>query len=61
MLSPPTRITFSKDSDVVGLSLTEGSFSSCMVDGEWLGSRVISVLYSGAEGPGSNLSRDAVG
>jgi len=27
----------------------------------WLGSRVVSVLDSGAEGPGSNLSRDAVG
>ena len=28
---------------------------------EWLGSRVVSVLDSGAEGPGSNCSRDAVG
>jgi len=28
---------------------------------EWLGSRVVSVLDSGAEGPGSNRSRDAVG
>ena len=27
----------------------------------WLGSRVVSVLGSGAEGPGSNRSRDAVG
>ena len=27
----------------------------------WLGSRVISVLDSGGEGPGSNRSRDAVG
>ena len=27
----------------------------------WLGSRVVSVLDSGAEGPGSNLSHDAVG
>ena len=27
----------------------------------WLGSRVVSVLDSGAEGPGSNRSRDAVG
>jgi len=27
----------------------------------WLGSRVVSVLDSGAEGPGSNGSRDAVG
>ena len=26
----------------------------------WLGSRVVSVLDSGAEGPGSNRSRDAV-
>jgi len=26
---------------------------------EWLGSRVVSVLDSGAEGPGSNRSRDA--
>ena len=30
----------------------------CLV---WLGSRVVSVLDSGAEGPGSNRSRDAVG
>ena len=29
--------------------------------GGWLGSRVVSVLDSGAEGPGSNRSRDAVG
>jgi len=28
---------------------------------EWLGSRVVSVLDSGAEGLGSNRSRDAVG
>jgi len=27
----------------------------------WLGSRVVSVLDSGAESPGSNRSRDAVG
>ena len=27
----------------------------------WLGSRVVSVLDSGAEGPSSNVSRDAVG
>ena len=27
----------------------------------WLGSRVVSVLDSDAEGPGSNRSRDAVG
>ena len=27
----------------------------------WLGSRVVSVLDSGAEGPGTNRSRDAVG
>ena len=27
----------------------------------WLGSRVVSVLDAGAEGPGSNRSRDAVG
>jgi len=27
----------------------------------WLGSRGVSVLDSGAEGPGSNRSRDAVG
>ena len=27
----------------------------------WLGSRVVSVLDSGTEGPGSNRSRDAVG
>ena len=27
----------------------------------WLGSRVVSVLDSGAEGPGSNRSRDTVG
>ena len=29
--------------------------------GGWLGSRVVSVLDSGAEGLGSNRSRDAVG
>ena len=29
-------------------------------DGMWLGSRVVSGLDSGAEGPGSNRSRDAV-
>ena len=28
---------------------------------DWLGSRVVSVLDSGAEGPGSNRSRNAVG
>jgi len=28
---------------------------------EWLGSRVVSVLDSGAEGPGSDRSRDAIG
>jgi len=33
---------------------------SCQRDW-WLGSRVVSVLDSGAEGPGSNRSRDAVG
>ena len=27
----------------------------------WLGSRVVGVLVPGAEGPGSNRSRDAVG
>jgi len=27
----------------------------------WLGSRVVSMLDSGAEGPGSNRSHDAVG
>jgi len=27
----------------------------------WLGSRVVSVLDSGTEGPGSNRSHDAVG
>jgi len=27
----------------------------------WLGSRVVSMLHSGAEGPGSNRSHDAVG
>jgi len=27
----------------------------------WLGSRVVSVLDLGAEGPGSNRSRDSVG
>ena len=33
---------------------------SCQRDW-WLGSRVVSVLDSGAEGPGSNRRRDAVG
>jgi len=32
------------------------SFLGCI---RWLGSRVVSVLDSGAEGPGSNRSRDA--
>ena len=32
----------------------------CSLQG-WLGSRVVSVLDSGAEGPSSNRSRDAVG
>ena len=32
-----------------------------MVTTEWLGSRVVNVLDSGVEGPGSNRSRDAVG
>ena len=36
--------------------LTTGSNSI-----SWLGSRVVSVLDSGAEGPGSNRSSDAVG
>jgi len=35
-----------------------GEFFSCV---GWLGSRVVSVLDSGAEGPGLNRSRDAVG
>jgi len=38
-----------------GLKLTPDSMAW------WLGSRVVSVLHSGAEGPGSNRSRDAVG
>ena len=51
------------------------SFSSCAVNKPylvdiiavlayhlgWFGSRVVGVLDSGAEGPGSNRSRDAVG
>jgi len=32
-----------------------------VVISRWLGSRVVSVLDSGAEGLGSNRSRDAVG
>jgi len=40
-----------------GLKLTLDSDSMAW----WLGSRVVSVLDSGAEGPGSNRSRDAVG
>ena len=35
-------------------------YLSCVGWG-WLGSRVVTVLDSGAEGPGSNCSRDAVG
>jgi len=37
------------------------TFSLLISSSVWLGSRVVSVLDSGAEGPGSNHSRDAVG
>ena len=40
---------------------TAVDFSCCRSIDGWLGSRVVSVLDSGAEGPGSNRSRDAVG
>ena len=36
-------------------------FCFCVATVGWLGSRVVSVLDSCAEGPGSNCSRDAVG
>jgi len=36
-------------------------YSEVRVSYGWLGSRVVSVLDSGAKGPGSNRSRDAVG
>ena len=42
---------FAKYSAICGLPCIRG----------WLDSRVVSVLDSGAEGPGSNCSRDAVG
>ena len=47
---------------VVLVSWTRGA-SRSLLDGLGLGlgSRVVSVLDSGAEGPGSNRSRDAVG
>jgi len=37
------------------------AFNVAYVSYGWLGSRVVSVLDSSAEGPGSNRSRDAVG
>jgi len=39
----------------------EYKLTSICTGGSVLGSRVVSVLDSGAEGPGSNRSRDAVG
>jgi len=44
----------------VELLFTFTSYSVRSADG-WLSSRVVSVLDSGAEGPCSNRSRDAVG
>jgi len=35
--------------------------SPCPMDEGWLGSRVVSMLDSGAEGPGFKSQRDAVG
>jgi len=43
------------------LKLTGAKFLCSQIPPGWLGSRVVSVLDSGAEGPGSNHSRDAVG
>jgi len=37
------------------------SLTALLNNDGWLGSRVVSVLDSGAEGPSSNRSRDAVG
>ena len=39
----------------------DGSFCTDYPCVEWLDSRVLSMLDSGTEGPGSNRSRDAVG
>jgi len=38
-----------------------GRYLQPYLAGGWLGSRVVSVLDSGAESPGLNRSRDAVG
>ena len=45
------------------LYMSTAAFDLCCVyrDIEWLGSRVVSVLDSDAEGPGYSRSRDAVG
>jgi len=46
----------------VSLSILQVRAIYCITDAPgWLGSRVVSVLDSGAEGPGSNRSGDAVG
>jgi len=43
------------------ISPREGIFLGSYSHTGWLGSRVVSMLDSGAEGPGLNRSRDAVG
>jgi len=60
-----TTLKHSIDSALRGLRFLDRhqipEFPYSTVAREWLGSRVVSVLDSGAEGPGSNRSRDAVG
>jgi len=46
---------------IIIYSIDNNSFTDVSSELRWLGSRVVSVLDSGAEGLGSNRSRDAVG
>ena len=46
---------------IIIYSIDNNSFTDVSSELRWLGSRVVSVLESGAEGLGSNRSRDAVG
>ena len=55
----PLSIILVPLSTLLKLVQTTGIVDSAMDNG-WLGSRVVSVLDSGAEGPGSNRSRYAV-
>jgi len=45
----------------LGHGLKWPNCTAVLVGEGWLGGRVVSVLDSGAEGPGSNRSCDAVG